>query len=592
MTEQQVVDTIDSLAFSVHAQPGVYALLLGSGVSRGSGVPTGWEVLEDLIRKLAVSSGIEAPDNPAEWYRTTYKKAPSYSDVLEQVGSKPAERKAILRSYFEPTDEERAQGIKIPGEAHMAIAELVDHGYIRVIVTTNFDRLIENALVHTGIDPVVLSTPQEVANAEPLAHMKCCIVKLHGDYLDPSTLNTVQELSDYSAETKNSLKRIFEDYGLVVCGWSADWDQALRKILRASKCQHYTSYWHVFGTTGPHGEKLIQSRSALPINQGNADSLFGKLREKVLALEDYNIQRSSNNESTTAAVKRYLPNDRHHIQLADLIKRETDDLASKLADQPLLGFPLGPAYDSLIATRIYSNERDALGLASVFAIAGYWAPAELNLLWTQSIASIGTIYSDRHDENLLAIRYYPSFLILFAFGLGAIANNKIDVLSRMLKSEVPVPFNERHSWFQIIRKSVLQFDRSHAFRVLDDYKSKHFPFSERVHDTLSIITEQLPINQFDYDTLYDRLEILIALGVGYHNNKGSYWTLPGRYAYLEEERSRFLSEIRLSLVEKGDSSSYVACGLFGSSAQECRKSMDAFEKFAQEIKPEWWRAPL
>jgi hypothetical protein len=33
-----------SLAFSVRSGPGTYAILLGSGVSRAAGVPTGWEV--------------------------------------------------------------------------------------------------------------------------------------------------------------------------------------------------------------------------------------------------------------------------------------------------------------------------------------------------------------------------------------------------------------------------------------------------------------------------------------------------------------------------------------------------------------------
>jgi hypothetical protein len=40
-----------SLAFSVHSGPGTYAILLGSGVSRAAGVPTGWEVTLDLVHR-------------------------------------------------------------------------------------------------------------------------------------------------------------------------------------------------------------------------------------------------------------------------------------------------------------------------------------------------------------------------------------------------------------------------------------------------------------------------------------------------------------------------------------------------------------
>ena len=37
-----------SLATSMHSQPGVYAVLLGSGVSTGAGLLTGWGVVTEL----------------------------------------------------------------------------------------------------------------------------------------------------------------------------------------------------------------------------------------------------------------------------------------------------------------------------------------------------------------------------------------------------------------------------------------------------------------------------------------------------------------------------------------------------------------
>ena len=48
-----MIDPVHSLAFSIQANPGVYAVLVGSGVSRAAKVPTGWEITLDLIRKLA-----------------------------------------------------------------------------------------------------------------------------------------------------------------------------------------------------------------------------------------------------------------------------------------------------------------------------------------------------------------------------------------------------------------------------------------------------------------------------------------------------------------------------------------------------------
>ena len=46
-------DQLVKLAFSMEKNKGAYALLLGSGISISSGIPTGWGVVCDLIKKLA-----------------------------------------------------------------------------------------------------------------------------------------------------------------------------------------------------------------------------------------------------------------------------------------------------------------------------------------------------------------------------------------------------------------------------------------------------------------------------------------------------------------------------------------------------------
>ena len=61
-----MIDPLVSLALSVYEAKGVYALLLGSGVSRPSGIPTGWEIVLDLISKVDKLQG-EKPTDVVEW---------------------------------------------------------------------------------------------------------------------------------------------------------------------------------------------------------------------------------------------------------------------------------------------------------------------------------------------------------------------------------------------------------------------------------------------------------------------------------------------------------------------------------------------
>jgi hypothetical protein len=53
-----MIDPLLSLAISMHSQKGVYAVLLGSGVSRSAGIPTSWEVMTDLAFRVARAAGL------------------------------------------------------------------------------------------------------------------------------------------------------------------------------------------------------------------------------------------------------------------------------------------------------------------------------------------------------------------------------------------------------------------------------------------------------------------------------------------------------------------------------------------------------
>ena len=90
------LDETTNIAHSIHSNPGVYALLLGSGVSRSAGIPTGWEVTTELIKRLAVMAGQSETQDLEAWYRAEYSEEPGYSAVLDRLSKTPPERRAIL----------------------------------------------------------------------------------------------------------------------------------------------------------------------------------------------------------------------------------------------------------------------------------------------------------------------------------------------------------------------------------------------------------------------------------------------------------------------------------------------------------------
>jgi hypothetical protein len=141
------IDPAVSLALSLHAHKGIYSLLLRSGISRAAGIPTGWDIVTDLARRVARLEGNDPGEDIEAWYKSKFGQTPNYSQLIATLAPTAPERASLLREYFEPTEREKEVGLKVPTLAHQAIARLVSGGHIRVIITTNFDGSVAKLLV-------------------------------------------------------------------------------------------------------------------------------------------------------------------------------------------------------------------------------------------------------------------------------------------------------------------------------------------------------------------------------------------------------------------------------------------------------------
>lgn len=232
-----------SLALSMFANKGAYALLLGSGLSSAAGIPTGWEISRDYVRQACNLVGEDPGDDPGTWFEARFGMVPTYSNVLEAFDPAQGGRSGLLRSYFEPTQEDREAGRKVPTEAHHAIAALASKGFVRVVLTTNFDPLLEQALDAAGVPHQVIASPDDADGARPFMLEACTVIKVNGDYRDTRTKNTDDELGAYDPRMERVVARALDDFGLVVCGWSTDSDTALVKLVREHQSRLFATYW-------------------------------------------------------------------------------------------------------------------------------------------------------------------------------------------------------------------------------------------------------------------------------------------------------------------------------------------------------------
>ncbi len=582
-----MIDPIQSLAFSMHSNPGVYALLLGSGVSRSAQIPTGWEITLDLIRKLAAASNESAEPDPERWFQEKCGEPPDYSKLLNELAKTPAERQQLLRPYFEPNEQEREEGAKKPTAAHRAIAQLVAKGYIRIIITTNFDRLIEKALEDVGIAATVLSSPDDVRGAPPLIHMSCCVLKLHGDYLDTRIRNTPTELDTYPEEFEQLLDRILDEFGLIVCGWSAAWDTALYKALLDAPSRRYTTYWAVHKEVSGQARQVIKRHCAEEIPIDGADGFLKAVHQQVESLEQSSQPKPITSEIAIKRLEPYLSEPRYRIQLSKLIKENVDQVVEETSGQDFGMQDPNPG-ENLVTTLVHAYETACSTLLAMATVGGRWAEEYHWDVWQEALERLATVSNIRGHGILPNLRFYPATLLLYALGLGAVASERLEFLGHIFCARVRQEGgNVWPAVFQLPRIALSDSDaRSHLIGM----EKRLAPFSDWIHDKLRKHTKSvIPDDQYTFD--FDKLEILIALGYAHHSNKilGSYITPIGAFGYRGENTIRIVRDIEASIRTHSHNSPYVRSGIFGDTASDCQQNTERFKDECNNLPPFWYR---
>jgi hypothetical protein len=425
----RVVDPEVRLAIALRARPGGYALLLGAGISGPTGVPAAWEVLEDLIRKVAAASGADAGAEPATWWRKKASGPPDYPTVLAQVAETPDERRSVLASYFERTDEDIELERKTPSEAHHAIAHLVACGLVRVILTTNFDLLQEDALRQAGIEPVVLSTPEAIGNMEPLHVQRCVVIHLHGDYLNPGALNTEDELGVYPAEVARLVAQVFDEYGLVIVGWSAAWDKALSGLLENAATKRYSTWWIEPRSLSPRQVELSARRSAEFLT-GTADAALTSVSRACDALADLSARSSPITVATAvAAAKRELCRPGNPLRTHDALRLALDHLGRSEVVKPA-SFDGDATERRRRVDTLLRGSAMALGLIAALA---YWGDGATDRWWFDSIERFAYRPHVSGTADLISLSRAPGLLVMYSAGVAATAADRWPLVTRLLK---------------------------------------------------------------------------------------------------------------------------------------------------------------
>ena len=575
------VDPLVSLASSIHAGPRVFALLLGSGISKSAGVPTGWEVTEDLAGRLATLEGEDVGGDPIGWYRRRSGGDPDYSEMVKDLAPSPADRRNLLKKYFEPSDEDREEGLKTPSDAHRAVAGLVAEGFVSVIVTTNFDRLTEQALSDAGVQAAVIAGPAAAEGAMPLAHSRATVIKVHGDYLSPDFRNTVEELGTYDPAMDRLLDEVFDQYGLVVCGWSAKWDKALRNALERAKSRRFASYWLHRDPLEEEAERLITHRGAIPVEIEDADTALATLAVNVEALAEAADQRPQTTDLAVARLKKFLPGPAHWIRLHDLVAGETQAAISQVEGLEVRYISDPQESQAQIKEHVGAYEGATAALLRLLTVGTRFSDrTDHDRLWAECADSLANREMQLHggSSHMIAMQFYPALLALYAIALGSAAADRLDPIAHTLTTVTikrpPYPY-ERSGEFPVV--AAVGFLPDGAF-LSAPKRSDPTPESDHLLGLLRPAAADVTPGSGQVEDLFDEAEYLLGLAHTAQLPSLDYLCRVGRAVWRSPGEGRYPT----GLVDRHEGT-LIAKGVFRD-AGHLSDARDAYNQNIQEYR--------
>jgi hypothetical protein len=217
---------------------------LGAGASAAAGIPTAYHMVWEFKRTLfcaaqrvprAAVADLADPSVQSRLQRhfdalggfPAQGADEEYADFFEAAYPSEADRRVVI---------DRAVSSAAPSYGHLVLAALMRVGRARVVWTTNFDPMVEDAVasVFETTGKLTTATPDgpDLARQALSEERWPLLVKLHGDFRSRRLRNTSEELNRQDAQLRDALVHALGSYGLAVTGYSGRDHSVLEALER------------------------------------------------------------------------------------------------------------------------------------------------------------------------------------------------------------------------------------------------------------------------------------------------------------------------------------------------------------------------
>lgn len=450
-------DAVVPVAYAMHASPKRYALLLGAGISVAAGLPSGKEVAARMIREIAsihekeIEGGDDA-DVCIQWFVSEFKEPRTFDKLMAELGIEEENRRETLQPFILPTDDDGNTLPVEPTPAHRMIAELVKDKIVSLIITTNFDHLLERVIEDvTGIRPVVIRSDSG-QNLMSIFPDICRIVKINGDFENLELKITPEDLRSYDDDIKDYIQRICAEYGLVICGWSGDYDCGLREILSKANTRRYPTFWCLRPDANiPDDPDLIKTLKPIPVVIESADQFFSGVHTVVDRLQSIERIQPLTVSVAIQKVMDALQQPKPDVILSRLIHTQTDLVLDELAREGYV--PAGTVHaPEIFNDRVNILSRKTAPLAAMLATLAYYddqyadlvydvCERLINVRFTEPFAEGNKIFtgisSGTHFRDCLSdLRLLPALMVIYSCGIAATKSEHFNTLEAVFTPKI------------------------------------------------------------------------------------------------------------------------------------------------------------
>ncbi len=254
-----------------------FLFVLGAGASKSSGIQTGAELVDVWLNELFRLEGDADPSTVEEWATAANlqidgfryeERATFYPEIYQR---RFADDRTAGFAYLESAMQKAE-----PSFGYSVLARILEESHHKVVVTTNFDNLVADALaIYTDTFPFVCGHELLAEFVRPRPS-RPLIVKVHRDLL-LNPRNLPEELGELPAKWSAPLEKLFRRHTPIVIGYGGN-DGSLMRLLESLEPGTLRGgiIWCYVGDSQPRGriQKLVARQKGKLVRIPGFDELM------------------------------------------------------------------------------------------------------------------------------------------------------------------------------------------------------------------------------------------------------------------------------------------------------------------------------